>query len=238
MSYAQFRRASGIGLADICLEMLADNRGAIKLKKDKTALKNLERIIAATLRLANQKGFQAMTMRDLAQASGLSMGTLYDCFASKDELLEMLQNAHRRVASRVMAEGLAGLADPEARLAAAIRAHLYLSEALQPWFFFSYMEARHLSEAEKEKAKQSELATERVFAEIVEQGRLSGDFAPVDPELTAAVIKAAVQDWYLKRGKYARRRVGVDRYADFVVAMMVGHCRAGCGRAGLEEIAS
>lgn len=238
MNYARFRRVSGISLQDICLEMLADNRGSIKLKKDKTALKNLELVIAATLRVSNQKGFQAMTMRDLAQASGLSMGTLYDCFASKDELLEMLQGAHRRVVGRVMEQGVAGLAGPEARLGAAIRTHLYLSEALQPWFFFSYMEARHLNEAEKEKAKQSELATERVFADIVDRGRLSGAFAAVDPDLTAAVIKAAVQDWYLKRGKYARRRIGVDRYADFVVEMMVGYCRDGHGRIGQEEIAS
>ena len=238
MSFARFRRASAIALRDICLEMLADNRGSIKLKKEKTALKNLELIIAATLQVANRKGFQAMTMRDLAQASGLSMGTLYDCFAGKDELLEMLQNAHRRVVGRVMAQGVAGLAEPEARLAAAIRTHLYLSEALQPWFFFSYMEARHLAEAEKDKAKASELATERVFAGIVEAGRASGAFAAVDPELTASVIKAAVQDWYLKRGKYARRRVSVERYADFVVAMMVGYCRDGHGRLGQEEIAS
>lgn len=238
MSYAQFRRASGIALADICLEMLADNRGSIKLKKDKTALKNLELIIAATLKVSNEKGFRAMTMRDLAQASGLSMGTLYDCFASKDELLEMLQNAHRRVGRRTLEQAVAGQADPEARLGAAIRAHLYLSEALQPWFFFSYMEARHLNAAEKEKAKQSEQATESLFAEIVRQGRQTGAFAEVDPDLTAAVIKAAVQDWYLKRGKYARRRVSVDRYADFVVGMMVGYCRDGLGRAGLEDIAS
>ncbi|MFH1058216.1 MAG: TetR/AcrR family transcriptional regulator [Pseudomonadota bacterium] len=237
MSYARFKRAAGIALSDICQEMLADNRGSIKLKKDKTALKNLELIIAATLQMANRKGFQAMTMRDLAQASGLSMGTLYDCFAGKDELLEMLQNAHRQVVGRAMAQAVAGVADPAQKLAAAIRAHLYLSEAMQPWFFFSYMEARHLNEAEKEKAKQSELATEKAFADIVAEGRAAGAFADVDPELTAAVIKAAVQDWYLKRGKYARRRVSVERYADFVVAMMTGHCRGG-GPAAREEIAS
>ena len=35
--------------------------------------------------------------------------------------------------------------------------------------------------------------------------------------LAAAVIKAILQDWYLKRWKYRSRKVSVDRYADFVI---------------------
>jgi len=35
--------------------------------------------------------------------------------------------------------------------------------------------------------------------------------------LTASVIKAMLQDWYLKRGKYAKRRIPVEKYAQFVL---------------------
>jgi hypothetical protein len=35
--------------------------------------------------------------------------------------------------------------------------------------------------------------------------------------LTATVIKAMLQDWYVKRWKYSRRRISVDEYADFVI---------------------
>jgi len=38
-----------------------------------------------------------------------------------------------------------------------------------------------------------------------------------DPQLTASVIKAMLQDWYLKRSKYARRKISVDRYAGFIL---------------------
>ena len=40
-----------------------------------------------------------------------------------------------------------------------------------------------------------------------------------------------VQDWYLKRYKYAQRRVSVERYADFVVKAALGCC-AGANGAG------
>jgi hypothetical protein len=38
-----------------------------------------------------------------------------------------------------------------------------------------------------------------------------------DPQLTASVIKAMLQDWYLKRSKYAARKISVDEYARFIL---------------------
>lgn len=229
MTFAQFSRRESLSPSDICREMLEGHRDSIKTKKEHTAVRNLELIFAATLAVSNQKGFQAMSMRDLSLASGLSMGALYDYFSSKEELLEMIQATGRRLTRRVLERGVEGVEDPVARLTAAIRTHVYLSEALQAWFFFSYMEARHLSEEEKEKAKQSELYTEGVLSEIIAQGQAAGVFAPLDRHLVAAMIKAMLQDWYLKRWKYAGRRVGVDRYADFVVQMALSFCLTGGG---------
>ncbi len=236
MTFAQFSRRESLSPGDICREMLEGHRESIKTKKEHTAVRNLELILAATLAVSNQKGFQAMSMRDLSLASGLSMGALYDYFSSKEELLEMIQATGRRLTRRVLERGIEGIDDPVARLTAAIRTHVYLSEALQAWFFFSYMEARHLGEEEKEKAKQSELYTEGVLSEIIAQGQAAGVFAPLDRHLAAAMIKAMLQDWYLKRWKYAGRRVGVDRYADFVVQMALSFCLSGGGADASGEI--
>ena len=38
------------------------------------AVKNLVKIFKATLKLANRKGFHAMSLRDLCAESGMSMG--------------------------------------------------------------------------------------------------------------------------------------------------------------------
>jgi hypothetical protein len=38
-----------------------------------------------------------------------------------------------------------------------------------------------------------------------------------DPQLTASVIKAMLQDWYLKRSKYRKRNISVDHYSEFVL---------------------
>lgn len=227
MNYAGFTKNAGVSHGDFCREMLAANRQAIKPKKDAVAMKNLNRILRATLKLGNQKGFRAMSMRDLSRDSGLSMGALYDYFDGKDDLLEMIQAAGRRITGRILRDCLDQSQDPAHSLAAAIRGHIYLSEAMREWFFFSYMEARHLGDGEKQKATDSELYTERLFAQIIRKGNRQGAFAASDPNLIAALVKAMVQDWYLKRGKYAKRRVGVDRFANRVVEAALLMCRAG-----------
>ena len=206
MTFAQFSRQAQLSRGHICRQMLEGHRDSIKAKKESTALKNLELIFDATLALANQQGFQAMTVRDLSRAGGLSMGALYDYFGSKEELLEMVLGTGRRLTMRLLQEGLQGVEGPRQRLGAAIRTHVFLSEALQPFFFFAYMEARHLGQEQKERAKQSELATERVLAEIVEAGVKAGVFAVADHQMAAAPHQGHVQDWYLKRWKYAQRR--------------------------------
>jgi hypothetical protein len=80
------------------------------------------------------------------------------------------------------------------------------------------MEAKSMNPVEKEKTIASELATDELFAAILEAGQAQGRFQPRDVALSAGAIKALLQDWYVKRWKFARRGIDVDRYADFVLA--------------------
>jgi TetR/AcrR family transcriptional regulator, cholesterol catabolism regulator len=189
------------------------HRTNIRIKKMETFVRNLEAIFQATLKIGNEKGFQAMSMRDLAHETGLSMGALYAYFSGKEELLEMIQETGRTITLTIMNDCLDKSAAPLEQLRTVIKTHLYLSEALQPWFFFSYMEARHLPQEQKERAIAGELKTEKVIADILQAGCREGQFFFHDGELTASFIKAMLQDWYLKRWKYSRRNISVEHYA-------------------------
>jgi len=217
MNYAEFQKQVRLSKQDICREVYADHRKSIRVKKENTVVKNLERIFSATLKIGNRKGFQAMSMRDLGRETNLSMGALYSYFSSKEELLALLQHQRRSITKRILQEHIDKESDPAARLRTAILTHLYLSEAMQPWFYFSYMEAKNLSKEEQALAVASERYTEKIFTDILIQGQGSGSFLLRDPQLTASVIKAMVQDWYLKRSKYANRKISVDQYAQFIL---------------------
>jgi len=226
MSFDEFSCKVSLSRKDICREIFEEHRKNIKIKKEKTVVKNLVRILDAAMRISNQKGFQAMSMRNLSQEAGLSMGGLYAYFSGKEDLLEMLMSTGHTTTWRVLEERLAEVSDPVSKLRVAIQTHLYLSEVMHPWFYFSYMEARHLGEKQKERAKAGELETENLFAHILEEGRGKGFFAVEDSQMTASAIKTMVQDWYVKRWKYAKRKVSVDRYARFLVAFVEAYCVA------------
>ena len=217
MNYAEFQKQVSLAKQDIYREVFAEHRKTIRVKKEGTVVKNLERIFKATLKISNKKGFQAMSMRDLSQEANLSMGALYSYFASKEELLEMLQHQRRTITKRILAEHVVAEHDPVAKLNVAIQTHLYLSEIMQPWFYFAYMETKNLSKKQQAEAIDSELYTENIFAEILDQGQALGVFIIQNCQLTASLIKSMLQDWYLKRWKYARRKISVDQYAQFVL---------------------
>jgi hypothetical protein len=74
-----------------------------------------------------------------------------------------------------------------------------------------------MKKEEQKKAIESELFTEKIFIDILDEGNKQNVFSVENPMLTASLIKPMLQDWYLKRWKYSRRKVSVDEYAAFVI---------------------
>ena len=201
-------------------DMYRGNAERFKVQKEAVAVKNLSNILDATLTLANRKGFAAMSLRDLSERTGMSLGGLYAYIGSKDDLVTLIQRFGIDTTQRIMKAQTVGIADPRERLHTAIRVHLFLSEILRAWFYFSYMEARHLGPQEKQRAVDAERQTEGLFREVIEAGQQSGDFRETDALMAAAMLKALLQDWYIKRKKYRAREIDVEQYADSVIDLI------------------
>ena len=86
MDYSEFRRLVNVSKEDFCRETFADNRQMIRIKKEKTVVRNLTRIFDATLEISNEKGFQAMTMRDLSHL-WQSIDDFYRATRLRDDLI-------------------------------------------------------------------------------------------------------------------------------------------------------
>jgi len=151
-TYRRFLRRVDALKRESCLALFDENRQAFQIKKEKTIAKNLERIFNAALEISNRKGFHAMSMRDLSRESGFSVGALYNYFSGKEALLGMMQRQRRMIARQILSADIAAEKEPAGKLRAAIRSHLYLSEAMRPWFYFSYMEAKNLDPEERRAA--------------------------------------------------------------------------------------
>jgi AcrR family transcriptional regulator len=212
---------SRYGAAELCARIFERHGGTIRVKKRQVAVANLVRIVEAFLKLCVRKGFHAASMRDLAEASGLSMGGLYSYFDSKETLLVMVLEEVESAVAEVLAAAPAEIAgDPRRHLGWVIEAHIRLTEAMQPWFVFAYMEAKSFPQKSRTAAVESELVAERTIADILQRGAATGVFAVADVELTAALVKPLLQDWYVKRSKYRRRGTSIDRYVARVIEMV------------------
>jgi TetR/AcrR family transcriptional regulator, cholesterol catabolism regulator len=161
-----------------------------------------------------------MSLRDLCSESGLSMGALYSYFSSKDELVLMIHEQGHKSVQAILKKYTEEIADPVEKLRAAVRAHLYLSEIMSYWFAFFFMETKNLSKKDQRIPIESELWTEKLYIDILAEGNRQGVFSVENLELTGSAIKALMQDWYLKRWKYSKRKIGIDQYTDFVISFI------------------
>ena len=158
-----------------------------------------------------------MSLRDLSNSTGISMGALYSYIESKKRLMEIILAQVLHLVETTLGAEEIGQLEPKTRLRWMLRNHIFLSEVMQPWFFFAYMEAKSFDRIGKRTAIENELRTEGLIASCIAAGEKSGVFRPVDPVMTASLIKPLLQDWYLKRWKYSRRGISPDTYAEWVV---------------------
>lgn len=197
----------------LCAGILERHHETIVVKKPAFAVRKLSVIVTAALELSNRKGFQAMSLRDLSDASGVSMGGLYAYFDTKTTLIKMiLTEVTEQVVAVLTSAPPEIAADPACHLDWLIEAHVRLTEAMLPWFTFAFMEAKNFPSAERRMATDSEELTERIFAETIARGIADGTFRPDTSPLLASLIKPMLQDWYVKRSKYRRRGIDIATY--------------------------
>lgn len=224
MNYMEFKKILESSGSEIYKAVFQDNQESIQIKKEKTAVKNFEKIFEAVFQITYEKGFQAMTMRDLSSRTNMSLGSLYTYFASKEDLLTIIHRQGASMISNVFERFHNPDDSPLNQLRSVIKVHLFLSEASRPWFYFTFMEAKNLNPEHRDAVIAMEESTENRLVKILEQGEEQGIFRKHDHKLTSSIIKAMQQDWYLKRWKYKKRGISVDDYAAYVLEFTESFC--------------
>jgi len=75
-----------------------------------------ERIVSSALRLIGRRGVKRLGMQEISEAAGVSRGTLYRYFPSKDHVLAAAANYDERRFTAGLAAALAPLPDPARRI--------------------------------------------------------------------------------------------------------------------------
>lgn len=219
-SFASFKQCLPVCRESVYNAFFEAFREDIKVKRESAAVKNLKIIFDATFDLASKSGFDAMSLRDLSQSTGISMGGLYNYIRSKDMLAQMVNDfLSQRLAPLAHSLDLSN-GSPKQRLATRLRIYIYMSSLFRPWYRFVYMESKSMARQQRDQAKQFDLVDTAELKEIIEEGVTAGEMACVNSELTASALLALIQDWYLKSWKYKHNETSTDDYANFLVSLM------------------
>lgn len=143
-----------------------------------------EDLVNAALALFRERGIKATTIREIAEAAGVTSGALYRHFDSKVALAQALFEdcAGRMTTALRQATQEAGTSGEA--LARTTRALLEFSRA-EP-AAFGYILDRH--EREVQRAQPGRILPKDVFEEIIAAGVEQGELPPQDVSLSAALI--------------------------------------------------
>ncbi len=105
-----------------------------------------QRIVQGACGLFFEKGYHRTTIREIAVASGMSMGQLYHYISSKDDVLFLVYKHMQMVWYEHLAKsGVEGIVDPLERLDEALLHTISFIMENQSLFLFVYTETKYLN---------------------------------------------------------------------------------------------
>jgi AcrR family transcriptional regulator len=173
-----------------------------------------EAIRQAAVELIAARGFEAMTLRELAEKVGVQPGAIYRYFPSKAKLLVDLLVEHLEFLLSQWELERPRSADPVERLRAFVDFHIRSHTLRRREVFVANMELRSLSPADYRRVVALRKRYEELLAGILRDGMRAGAFHLPDARVAAFAILAmltGVGTWYRDGGRLGKREL-IDVY--------------------------
>ncbi|AKE01095.1 hypothetical protein XU06_29390 (plasmid) [Rhodococcus erythropolis] len=159
-----------------------------RLTRVERTSKRREKITAVATQYIMERGFENLSVNDLAAAVGISVGGMYRYIDTKVDLLVMVcQNIYGDLRDE-LGEVAAGPEPVATKMRWAIELYLSSCEDKREQIAMMYREYRSLPTDAQREYKQRELAIGSVFADLIRSGIQHGSFRSVDPTVVAMNI--------------------------------------------------
>lgn len=183
----------------------------------------LRRLYETALVLFGQRGFHAVSVRDLTRELGLQASSLYAHVPSKQDLLaDLIRIGHEEHRDALRLSLLEASAEPADQIAVLTRAHVRLHATYPLLTKLCNRELSALPDERRDEIVAIRTDAVRLFYDVIERGQRLGVFAQLDPMLTAAAIGAMgirVAEWWHPRLDVDIETVA-ETYAAFAVRMV------------------
>lgn len=170
--------------------------------KDKTLInQKREHIAGKSVELFVKKGYHQTTVREIAKASGMSMGALYDYISTKEDILFLVcDHIHTAVSTKLTAS-ITSDQDSLQNLKDAICEYYTIIDELQNYMLLLYQETKSLNINSRKYIYSAELELTNIFADILKKciEEKSINLKNSEAMLVAHNIMVAGQMWAFRR---------------------------------------
>ena len=171
-------------------------------------------IADAAVRLFIEKGFHKTTTRQIAGASGFSIGSLYEYFASKEDILYLVCELIHAEVERGVTEAMKKAAGGRDALAEVIREYFKVCDRMNDFILLIYQESQSLPSQWQKRVLENELRITGLFVEALARIAATGALPNLDErtiELIAHNIVVSGHMWTFRRW-YLARHYSIDDY--------------------------
>jgi len=208
--------------------MIKKKKKQLTVKRIETKIKNPDRInlrrkqiINGAIDVFTAKGFHNATVREIAQAAGITEGTLYNYIRSKEDIIYIVYDYISKILRKDIEAALAEIQDPKERLKVALLQNLKAVDQHQDIIMFMYKESGALDK----ESLYTVLAKETEYIEMFEE-LLKDYFADRNVDETKIKISADLlsylpviityRRWSLKR-RFDSIESVIDGIVDFIL---------------------
>ena len=143
---------------------IAKKQVKTKIKSAKLIYSRRKQIIDGAIKVFTAKGFHSATVREIADAAGLTMGSLYNYVRSKEDIIYIVYDYITKILRDEVIDAIEGIKDPKERLEVAMRQNLNTIYEYQDVVMFIYKASTFL---DKESLHEV-LARETDYVELFE----------------------------------------------------------------------
>jgi TetR/AcrR family transcriptional regulator, cholesterol catabolism regulator len=197
-------------------------------------------ILRCFTELVAERGYDQVSVRDVAEALGISKGTILHHFGSKEAILEQINNDYMRRRIAEARDYLPELDDPVDELQAFIcQLMLAQQDDRAATVAFSREIVRSASEPMMAEVRQLRDEFSAVLIDIVARGVKGGAFAKVEPKLTALQVFGMVNwawTWFVPGGRRTAEEIANQFSATVIGGLAPGKTREGADAERLTKI--
>ena len=159
-----------------------------KVKDPELIRKKQQQLCGGAMKVFRTKGFHAASIREIARAAGMSLGSVYDYIERKEDILFLV---HNEVLDRIyshMDAVVERIDDPREQLFTVMSELIELSFTLKEEMLFIYTETKSLDKWYLHEILKRESEFVDKFTALIEAGVKAGVFDCPHPGMTANLI--------------------------------------------------